>query len=143
MIGYMCGALISGFFTWRFTFYITALIGLLWSTLWVFMATSDPKEHRLIKKDELNYIQHELEKLNKGKKMTAKESRKQSAPWLRILVNPVVLSFMLAKFTVKLSTDAQSAQIPMYLKRVFVISEQLVSYIPRSNKFIFPINMIN
>lgn len=139
----MSGALVSGFFTWRFTFYFTALIGILWSTLWVFMATSDPKEHKLIGKDELNYIQFELEKLNKGKKMSAKESRKQSAPWIRIVTNPVVLSFMLTKFTVKLSTDAQSMQIPMYLKKVFRVSEKLVSFWKKETKVTISHNILN
>lgn len=127
MVGYMSGSLVSGFFTWRLTFYITALIGLLWSLLWVFTVTSDPKKHNLISKSELNYIQDELAKHNKGKAMSSKESRKKSAPWLEILTNPVVLAFMIAKFTVKSSTDAQAQQIPMYLKNVFAVSDKLVS----------------
>lgn len=128
MIGNMFGSLICGFFPWRSAYYLTASIGILWSTLWLFLATSDPKAHNLIEKDELNYIQSELEKLNEGKQLTAKESRKQSAPWLSILTNPVFLAFMATKFTIKFSTDAQAQQIPKYLKSVFAVSDQFVSH---------------
>lgn len=139
MVGFMSGSLISGFFTWRYTFYITGVIGLVWSIIWIFAATSDPQDHKLLTKQELNYIRYQLRKANKsrgspddggdhddGNDDQAKK-RKKSAPWIRILTNPVVLAFMFSKFTVKLSTDAQSMQIPMYLRNVFKVPQELVS----------------
>lgn len=127
MLGFMSGSLVSGFFSWRVTFYLVGAIGLIWSGLWMFFVSSDPRENRLIGKRELDYIQHEIRLLNKGRTLSAGSSRKRAAPWLGILSNPVVIGFMLAKFTVKLSTDSQSMQIPMYFKHVFKISSELVS----------------
>lgn len=127
MLGFMSGSLVSGFFTWRVTFYLVGSIGLLWSAMWVILVSSDPSENKLISESELDYIQHEIRLLNKGRALSAGSSRKRSAPWLKILSNPIVIGFILAKFTVKLSTDSQSMQIPMFLKQVFKVSSELVS----------------
>lgn len=127
MLGYMSGSLVVGFFKWRFTFYMTGVIGLLWCALWVFTVTSEPSEHKMIGKQELDFIQFEIRRLNKGRSQSIRSARKKSAPWLNILFNPVVLAFMFAKFTVKLSTDSQAMQIPMYLRNVFGVSKELVS----------------
>lgn len=118
MIGFMGGSLISGFFHWRTTFYVVGVIGVLWSVMWAFMASSDPSEHSLISENELEFIQTEIRRANKGRAQSVGEARRKSAPWLAILTNPVVVAFMFTKFTVKLSTDAQSMQIPMYLHGV-------------------------
>lgn len=94
------------------------------------MVTSDPGEHRFVSESELIYIREELRKMNKGRKQSTASARKASAPWFRILTNPVVVLFMFTKFTVKLSTDAQTMQIPVYLDEVFHIPKNLVSRIP-------------
>lgn len=127
MLGFALGSLSSGILSWRMAFYMTGLIGFLWCIVWTFMVTSDPAEHRLVSDSELDYIQQEIRRLNKGRKQSAGSSRKAPAPWLRIHTNPVVLAFMAAKFTVKLSTDAQTTQLPMYLEQVFHVSKGTVS----------------
>lgn len=133
MIGFMAGSMINGFLPWQFMFYILGLVGLAWSALWAFFASSLPGEHKFMSKEELAYIQHCLERRDnswkpKGASGAAKEKtrrRSKSAPWLRIIKNPVVLAFAFTKFTVKLSTDAQTTQVPRYLSQVFQISDQL------------------
>lgn len=127
MVGLMSGSLVSGFFTWRLTFYLVGFIGILWSIMWALVVSSDPSEHKFIGKHELDYIRCQLQRSNKGRKISMNAARKAAAPWIKILTNPVVVGFMLAKFTVKLSTDAQTMQIPMYLKHVFLVSKELVS----------------
>lgn len=125
MVGFMAGSLVSGFFTWRVTFYLVGAVGVLWSVVWTSLVTSDPADHKLVKKKELDYIRREITRLNKGRKQSVNSARKASAPWFNIFTNPVVLGFMFAKFTVKLSTEAQTAQIQMYLKSVFHVSKEL------------------
>lgn len=141
MAGFMSGSLVSGFFTWRMTFYITGLIGIMWSVMWIFMVTSDPREHKILSKPELEYILFELKKASISSKPSLCETddvnvvqtrqknkkKQKSAPWFKIMTNPVILAFIFAKFTVKLSTDAQSMQIPMYLRNVFKVPQELVS----------------
>lgn len=125
MIGFMFGSSISGFFHWRTTFHLVALISFIWSALWVTLISSDPSEHRFINPREVQYIQSEIQRENKGRKMSVGSARRQAAPWFNILTNPVVLCFMFAKFTVKLSTDAQTIQLPKYLNDVFQVSQEL------------------
>lgn len=125
MIGFMLGSSISGFFHWRTTFHLVATVSFIWSLLWMLFISSDPGEHRFISRRELKYIQTEIIRNNKGRKMSAGSARRRSAPWFNILTNPVVLCFMFAKFTVKLSTDAQTIQLPKYLNDVFKVSKEL------------------
>lgn len=125
MIGFMLGSSISGFFHWRTTFNLVALISFIWSILWVVLISSDPNEHKFIGHQELRYIQTEIQRNNKGRKMSVGSARRRSAPWFNILTSPVVLAFMFAKFTVKLSTDAQTIQLPKYLHDVFQVSQKL------------------
>lgn len=125
MIGFMMGSMISGYLTWRLTFYSVGALGLLWSLMWALMTSSDPCQHRLIDKNEIDYIQYQIKGANKNRKVSTNTARKSAAPWIKILTNPVVMSFVLAKFTIKLSTDAQTMQIPMYMKNVFHVSKTL------------------
>lgn len=138
MFGFMCGSLLNGFLPWQPMFYLLGLIGFAWSALWVFFASSTPSEHKFVSEAERTYIKHCLdlhslkasskEREMKEKRQQGEETAKQrskSAPWLRILKNPIVLAFTFTKFTVKLSTDTQTMQIPMYLRNVFQISDQL------------------
>lgn len=133
MIGFMFGSLINGFMPWRTMFYVVGLVGFIWSLMWAFFASSEPRDHRFISRSELKFIEHSLERRQEseskqrsdgGEKQTgAKKS--SAAPWLSILSNPVVLAFTFTKFTVKLSTDVQTMQLPMYLRNVFQVSDSL------------------
>lgn len=141
VLGFTTGSLINGFLSWRMTFYMVGLVGLLWSCMWTFCVSSVPDENKFIGKSELNYIHQQLGRVTidsdnskaqisspEGKAMKKKtQTRKKSAPWLSIVTNPVVIAFMFAKFTVKMSTDTQTMQLPMYLSNVFEVSDRLVS----------------
>lgn len=127
MIGMFSGALISGFLNWRMTFYVTGLIGLVWSIIWMIYVTSDPSEHKMINQTELDYIIDKIQETNKGRKLSARSTRNQSAPWFNIITNRVVIVFMITKFTVKLATDTQSIELPMYLSNVFHVDKEIVS----------------
>lgn len=143
-MGFAIGSLVSGFFHWRTTFYLIGLVGLAWSLLWVLLVSSDPRDHNLVQPAELMYIQKsrnlrrstpvalvsDLKNGSASVKQVEEEDarkRKKGAPWIRILTNPNVLIFIVVKFTVKMSTDTQTIQLPMYLDRVFCISKELVS----------------
>lgn len=136
MFGFMFGSLINGFLPWRLMFYLVSLIGFLWSLMWTICVSSRPEEHKFLSKSELEFIQSRLRQHKKDgtqEKLEAdkdddedkKQDRNRSAPWWNIITNPIVIAFTFTKFTVKLSTDTQSMQLPMYLKKVFHVSDQL------------------
>lgn len=124
-LGFTFGSVIAGFFTWRHTFYIVAVIGFLWSIIWPITVESDPDQSKFISNNEFNYIRQEIGKLNKNRKQSVASSRKKSAPWIQIFTHPVVLAFMITKLTVKMSTDAQTQQFAMYLKAVFNMDDKM------------------
>ena len=136
MFGFMFGSLINGFLSWRLTFYFVGVIGLLWSLMWALCVSSNPEEHKFLGANELSYIKRRLREFanESAKQNEANEQEEEaprgrlsnkSAPWWNIVTNPVVIAFTLTKFTIKFSTDTQSMQIPMYLKSVFQVSDQL------------------
>jgi MFS family permease len=128
MIGFMLGSLINGFMPWRIMFYVVGVAGFLWSMLWVCFATSEPKDQRFLSKSELAYIEHCLQQ-SRARESSSSASKagkgSSSAPWLNIITNPVVLAFTFTKFTVKLSTDTQTMQLPMYLRNVHKVADSL------------------
>lgn len=144
-LGFAVGSLISGFFHWRATFYLVGFIGVAWSLLWALLVSSDPRDHNLVQPAELRYIQRSrnvrrstaialpsdpedgLANASKVGEQESSKKKRKGAPWVRILTNPNVLIFIVVKFTVKMSTDTQTIQLPMYLDRVFRVSKELVS----------------
>lgn len=108
--------------------------------MWLFLISSDPKDHKLLYPDELRYIQQSRastrqsdnsvnndtpsDKIEDNKKQSRKH---EAAPWIRILTNPSVLVFVAVKFTVKMSTDSQTTQIPRYFDKVIRMTRQEVS----------------
>lgn len=140
-LGFGVATFISSLFPWRITFYIVGLIGIAWSTMWLFLITSDPKDHKLLYPDELSYIQQSRANTRRSQngitkdavpndkiQQDKKQSKKQkAAPWIRILTNPSVLVFVAVKFTVKMSTDSQTTQIPRYFDKVIRMTPQEVS----------------
>lgn len=126
MIGFMLGSLINGFLPWRTMFYVVGAVGFLWSLLWACFATSEPKDQTLLSKKELAYIEQALEQRRVQEAQTnGPQEKSSSAPWGSILSNKVVLAFTVTKFTVKLSTDTQTMQLPMYMRNVFQVSDSL------------------
>lgn len=123
MFGFMCGSLVNSFFTWRMTFYVVGLVGMLWSLMWAICVSSTPQEHNFISQKEKDYLRVCLKRRESAYQDSKGQTR--SAPWLKIISNPVVLAFMFTKLTVKLSTDAQSMQLPMYLDNVFHVSKEV------------------
>lgn len=121
------GSIVSGYLTWRMTFYVTGIIGAIWSIMWFICVTSDPAEHRLVNQQELDYVVDKIREMSKGRKLSARSARNKSAPWLNILTNRVVVVFMLTKFTVKLAVDTQSIMLPMFLSNVFHVDKEVVS----------------
>jgi len=157
MIGFMFGSLLNSWLPWRPMFYLVGLIGILWSLMWTFCVSSTPEEHSFLGKSELTFINTGLrqhaseagiknkvqseEKGNDGIKDDEKKSIIKSLVefcsfFKTLLSNPVVLAFTLTKFTVKLSTDAQSILIPMYLAKAFRVSDKLNGVLNGINFFL-------
>lgn len=145
-MGFGSASFICSFLSWRATFYTVGFIGIAWSMMWLCLISSDPRDHKLLHHAELLYIQQsrantrrsapetEANKnpLTNGKveeqdSQSHSKQKKKAAPWFRILTNPSVLVFIVVKFTVKMSTDSQTTQIPRYLDKVIGMDPKKVS----------------
>jgi len=71
-VGMLFGSYIPGIITaWPNVFYFTGLISLIWSILWLLLATSDPSENRFVSPNE-------LARINRKKKKAPKIEEKKS-----------------------------------------------------------------
>lgn len=103
---------------------------------------SKPQDHPMVTNTELNHLasknpillreitdkKQQDDRVNKSstnhsedgstKNMTNNKKKKAPAPWLAILSSVPVWAFVITKFCVKLSGDAISIELPIYLQKV-------------------------
>lgn len=46
--------------SWKITFYVHGLLGLIWAASWYFNGASTPAEHSYISKEEIDYIEYSI-----------------------------------------------------------------------------------
>lgn len=74
----VCGLLIS-YFNWECVFYVTGVLGLLWTAAWYFLMFDSPGQHPRITKREREYLEASIGASSKQKKVSGVHSRLLSA----------------------------------------------------------------
>lgn len=75
----MCGFIIDNF-GWRYVFFTTGSLGMIWCILWYYLAFNTPKEHPRISAQEIEYIAVSVSS-------EAKEAVGMSVPWKSIFTS--------------------------------------------------------
>lgn len=128
--GMLAASLLPGFVPkWPNVFYIAGACGLLWSILWFFLATSEPKDNFWVNETELAHIMKKKKKKIQFEddKDGETEVSNKSTPWLKIILNPTVIAFIIIKTTFNFGTVFLTVFVPSYLKYVHHASRQTVS----------------
>uniref|UniRef100_A0A1A9ZSQ1 Major facilitator superfamily (MFS) profile domain-containing protein n=1 Tax=Glossina pallidipes TaxID=7398 RepID=A0A1A9ZSQ1_GLOPL len=86
----ICGFIIDNF-SWRYAFFTTGSLGMLWCFLWYMLAYNTPHEHPRITNEELEYIE-----MNIG--VEVKESVGMKVPWKCIFTSPPVWAIGITTF---------------------------------------------
>ncbi len=81
---------------WRWVFYITGAVGLLWSMLWYFSYRNTPEEVAAVSKEELAYIRGADEK---GNIKPPEGAHVSSLPWGILFRSPNMWAIMFGYFT--------------------------------------------
>ncbi|XP_067614238.1 sodium-dependent phosphate transport protein 1 isoform X2 [Eurosta solidaginis] len=86
----LCGFIINEF-GWRYVFYTTGSLGMLWCILWYYLAFNTPKEHPRISTKEFEYIEFTVS-------AEAKEALGMKVPWKSILTSLPVWAVAITTF---------------------------------------------
>ncbi|MBI3949892.1 MAG: MFS transporter [Acidobacteria bacterium] len=60
ILAYPMTTMLIGAFSWPFVFYLNAVLGFLWVTVWFLYATDTPREHPKVRAIELSYIEEHV-----------------------------------------------------------------------------------
>ena len=95
---------------WPMVFYVSGTVALIYSFIFSLIVTSEPKDHRLISKEELHMI------LNDGGKQSSKEEKARiPTPWIGILTSKAVFAIFVSKFAASWLSFTLGSKLPAYL----------------------------
>lgn len=94
---------------WPSVFYLTGLLGVVWSIFWILLASGSPEKHKFISVEERFYIVHSRD---------ANFSERKPVPWLSILTSRGVWLLALVKFCASWSFYTLLTELPSYLSNV-------------------------
>ncbi|MFH4978126.1 hypothetical protein AB6A40_004835 [Gnathostoma spinigerum] len=107
---------------WPSLFYILGILGILWSTLWFFYASSTPRTHRFISEAEKDYIEGNMEtKSSAGKNIRV--------PWLEIVKSRAVWALYCGHFAGDWGSYMVVISIPLYMHDILGLELSQMGFI--------------
>lgn len=122
MSGYLCDHGFAG--GWPSVFYVSGAICILYSILIFLLLRNRPEDHPFLSKDELLYIQDNIEALKKEKENAAREVKskeeevEESFPWRDVLTCKAVWGEIGVKFTMTWLYSLTILKAPAYMSTV-------------------------
>lgn len=103
-------------FGWEYAFYMPSVLCALWSVFWIFLGTSEPREHKLISVEEIDYIESRME-LSRS----ALQSAKKEISWRKILRSQHIWAMAAAFLASNWAFTITLLLIPSYLNYILLI----------------------
>uniref|UniRef100_A0A1I8AJ46 MFS domain-containing protein n=1 Tax=Steinernema glaseri TaxID=37863 RepID=A0A1I8AJ46_9BILA len=120
-VGVACGVALSAWlssFHWASSFYLYAVLSLLWTFLWFFVSASCPKKHRSITEAELHYI------LSSIGEHSADHVKLSEVPWRGMLTSLPVWATVVVNTALNWNIYMFVNQQLYYLTSVFGMSSE-------------------
>lgn len=131
----ICGFLIDSL-GWESVFYVTGVIGIIWSVAWFLLVFDSPSQHPRISMEERRYIEDSI-----GTTTTKKHL---PVPWRSIVTSGPVWAIVITHACSVFGYFTIVNQLPTYMKYIlhFNIKENgLLSSLPYLGKYIFALSM--
>nr|CAH7752685.1 unnamed protein product [Callosobruchus chinensis] len=128
----ICGYLISTL-GWSSVFYVTGLIGLVWSVLWFFLVFDSPAQHPRISEEERMEIEKAITEGEGGK-----SQKPSSVPWLELFTSPAVWAIIVTHGMSVFGYFTVVNQLPTYMHDVLkfnIKKNGLLSSLPYLGKY--------
>ncbi|XP_064480103.1 sialin-like isoform X2 [Ornithodoros turicata] len=113
LFGHLSGLSVAG--GWPFAFYISGVIGFVWSMLWCFLGYNDPAEDPKVDEEELR-------KIKSSACVGPLKSEKKAVPWKAVLLSPPVWALVAARFSNMWVSMLLFTKLPAYLESVLQLS---------------------
>ncbi|XP_026826016.1 putative inorganic phosphate cotransporter isoform X2 [Ooceraea biroi] len=129
----ICGFLIASL-GWESVFYVTGVIGIIWSVAWFLLVFDSPSQHPRISVEERRYIEDSI-----GATATTKHL---PVPWRSLITSGAVWAIVVTHACSVFGYFTVVNQLPTYMKYIlhFNIKENgLLSSLPYLGKYIFAI----
>ncbi|KAL0112804.1 hypothetical protein PUN28_012219 [Cardiocondyla obscurior] len=131
----MCGFLIASL-GWESVFYVTGVIGIIWSVTWFLLVFDSPSQHPRISAEERHFIENAI-----GTTTTTKHL---PIPWRELITSKPVWAIVITHACSVFGYHTIVNQLPTYMKYIlhFNIKENgLLSSLPYLGKYIFALSM--
>lgn len=130
----VCGFLIASV-GWESVFYVTGVVGLVWSIVWFFVVFDSPAQHPRISQEERRYIEGAIgEATSHGKALRV--------PWVSILTSPCVWAIIVTHGASVFGYFTVVNQLPTYMKHILhfnIKANGLLSSLPYLGKYVFAV----
>lgn len=100
---------------WPYAFYIPAMMGALWTVLWLTLGSNRPQENKFISSQELEYIDRSLE----GTEVVREKAR--DPDWMKIICSRQIFALCVTSFTMGWASAISLFLVPSYLNYILLI----------------------
>uniref|UniRef100_A0A1B6MQK2 Major facilitator superfamily (MFS) profile domain-containing protein n=2 Tax=Graphocephala atropunctata TaxID=36148 RepID=A0A1B6MQK2_9HEMI len=111
VIGFQTVGLIADYLGWTFIFYITGLLGVLWSVVWLLVVKDRPEFDPNISPEELKFI-------HDGIGITT-DNEKVNYPWIKLCTSVPIWAVTVAIFCENWGHITFITQLPTFMKDVY------------------------
>ncbi|VVC38796.1 Major facilitator superfamily,Major facilitator superfamily domain [Cinara cedri] len=126
-----CGFIIP-ILQWKSVFYISGLVGVVWSVFWFCLIFETPAQHPRITESERDYIESQIAE------QSSSPIKPKQIPWAKIFTSLPVWAIIITHVTSVFGYFTISLQLPMYMKYVLhyeIKANGLLSSLPYFGKF--------
>lgn len=130
----ICGFLIASL-GWESVFYVTGVVGLVWSIVWFLVVFDSPAQHPRISVEERRFIENAIGD-------STSHDKKMKVPWLSIVTSLPVWAIVVTHGASVFGYFTVVNQLPTYMKYIlhFNIKENgLLSSLPYLGKYVFAV----
>lgn len=130
----VCGFLIASL-GWESVFYVTGVVGLIWSIAWFFLVFDSPAQHPRISAEERRYIESSIGD-------ATSHGKAHRVPWLSILTSPCVWAIIITHGASVFGYFTVVNQLPTYMKHILhfnIKANGLLSSLPYLGKYVFAV----
>ncbi|KAK9708951.1 Major Facilitator Superfamily [Popillia japonica] len=134
VISLLATAYIAHRTNWEASFYIMGGVCIPWMVLWPLLINDNPRTHKLIRQDELNYLIAALQ--------LAEKKQRLKVPWKSIFLSGQIWTLIITHTSIGWGFYFMLTQLPLYMKMVlqFNLNENgIATSLPFIGMFLFSV----
>ncbi|XP_017473752.1 PREDICTED: putative inorganic phosphate cotransporter [Rhagoletis zephyria] len=117
---FVSGYIASSWLGWPSIFYLSGIVGILWSCVWFYYSSSTPNEHPSISVAELRYIESsgQTRRPSDAGRTSDVQTQAHKVPWAKMFTSPPFLTLIFVHSANNWGFWTLLTEIPTYLKNI-------------------------